>query len=330
MAKRRKRRQARKQRRSAPRPASALALASVPSAPTFFRLPLADPQTRDLLNKATSRLKPLIWMRDRESVKQIKRARTAEEVLDLVTLASGLGEMAWQDRMRQFGPEVVPLISERLKTVKNIREEETRDMAFEKLIAELSWRGDAGATALMERFDDLNDYGRSLACVVLGLLGAQASADKMWAFYQRVEHNRRETYFVGALWGLIDLKDERAGGALANLLMWGRNFYELFGFLSLAGDARAVAPLLIVTLQPTEEEQSHALMALVSVAHRIGRDALLAELDKVTLPEEPREDLEAIAGDLLAKAASKAKEYFALFYRGLTPGDMARAFAEED
>jgi len=76
-------------------------------------------------------------MRDREKVKQIKRAKTAKEVLDLVTMASGLGEMAWEDRMRQFDPEVVPLISEHLKTVKNIQEEETRDMTFEKLIAEL-------------------------------------------------------------------------------------------------------------------------------------------------------------------------------------------------
>jgi hypothetical protein len=54
----------------------------------------------------------------------------------------------------------------------------------------------------------------------------------MWAFYEKVKRDRRGTYFVGALWGLIDLKDGRAGGALADLLIQGRNFYELFGFLS--------------------------------------------------------------------------------------------------
>jgi len=280
-----------------------------------------------LTRKALSRLKPFVWARDRERVKQVKRARTAEEVLDLVTLASGLGETTWQDRMRQFGPEVVPLISERLKTVENVREKETRDMALEALIAELRWRGDAGAKALVERFDDLNDYGRSLACVVLGLLGAQASADKMWAFYQKVRRNQRRTHFVGALWGLIDLKDERAGGALAELLMQGRNFYELFGFLSLAGDARAVNPLLMAVAQLPEKEQTHASMALVSVAHRIGRDALLAESDKVANPEEPREAREGVVDDLLARPASKAEEYFALFYRGLTADDTARMFS---
>jgi hypothetical protein len=199
-------------------------------------------------------------------------------------------------------------------------------MTFEKLIAELRWRGDAGATVLMERFDDLNDYGRSLACVALGLLGAQASADKIWTFYQRAERNQSETYFVGALWGLIDLKDERAGGALASLLMWGRNFYELFGFLSLAGDVRAVIPLLMAVTQLPEKEQRHASMALVSVSHRIGRDALLTELDKIGRPEEPRRERVAVADDILATPAGEAEEYFALFYRGLIPDDLARAF----
>jgi hypothetical protein len=248
-------------------------------------------------------------------------------VLDLVTVASGLGETAWQDRMRQFGPEVVPLISKRLKTVRNIRDEATQDMALEKLIAELRWRGDAGAGALMDRFNDLNDYGRSLACVVLGLLGARGGADGMWIFYQRIVRKQRPTYFVGALWGLIDLKDDRAGGALAELLMQGRNFYELFGFLSLAGDARAVVPLLMAATQLPETKQTHASMALVSVAHRIGRDALLAEFEKVAKPQELEEAREGTADDLLAQPTSKAEEYFALFYRGLGPGDVARMFS---
>lgn len=327
MAKRRKHRRVKGQRRPAQRPGRAPAPASIPSAQTFFRFPLADPQTRDLLRQATSRLKPVIWTRDRAAVEQIKRAGTAEEVLDLVTVASGLGETAWQDRMRQFGPEVVPLISKRLKTVRNIQDEATQDMALEKLIAELRWRGDAGAGVLMDRFNDLNDYGRSLACVVLGLLGAQGGADRMWTFYQRIVRKRRSTYFVGALWGLIDLKDDRASGALAELLIQGRNFYELFGFLSLAGDARAVVPLLMAATQLPETEQTHATMALVSVAHRIGRDALLAEFEKVAKPQEPKEARKGIADDLLAQPTSKAEEYFALFYRGLKPGDVARMFS---
>lgn len=328
MAKRRRSRSGAGRRKPVQRK-SAPARARVPSAPTLFRFLLTDPRTRDLWHKATSLLKPVLWMRDGAAVKQVKSAKTAEELVDLVTLASGLGETAWRERMRQFGPEIVPLISERLKTVGSIRDKAIRDMAFEKLIAELRWRGDAGAEALLERFDDLNDYGKSLACVVLGLLGAQASADQLWAFYQEVEHNRRETYFVGPLWGLIDLKDERAGGALANLLSKGRDFYELFGFLSLAGDARAVVPLLVGAMQKPQEENMDAAMALLSIVHRIGRDAFLAELDKVVLPEEPRKDREAFVEEILTKPASAAEEYFASFYRGLTPEDVAQVFGRD-
>lgn len=328
MAKRRRSRRGSRRRKPAQRPKPAPARVSVPSAQTFFRYHLINPQTRDLVHKATSILKPVLWMRDGGDVKRIKSARTAEELLDLVPLARGLGDAAWQDRMRQFSPEVVPLISERLKTVRNIRDKETRSMTLEKLIAELRWRGDAGAEVLLERFDDLNNYGKSLACVALGLLGAQASADKMWAFYQKVKRNWRDTtHFIGPLWGLIDLKDERAGGALADLLSEGRDFYELFGFLSLAGDARAVVPLL-GAMQKPREENMHAAMALVSTAHRIGRDAFVAELDKVA-SEELREDWEAFAEEILSKPASAAEEYFASFYRGLTPDDVAQVFGKD-
>lgn len=279
------------------------------------------------MDKASSMLKPILWMRDGATVKKIELAKTAEELLDLVTLAKGLGEITWRERMHQFGPEVVPLISERLETVGDIRDKETRSMVLEKLIAELRWRGDAGAKVLLERFDDLNDYGKSLACVALGLLGAQASADKLWAFYQKVKRNWRETtHFVGPLWGLIDLKDERAGGALADLLSEGRDFYELFGFLSLAGDARAIVPLMVRAMQKPREKNIDATMTLVSIAHRIGRDAFGAELDKVVLPEESREARKAFVDAILSQPVSAAEDYFALFYRGLTPDDVAQVF----
>jgi hypothetical protein len=216
----------------------------VPSAATLFRFGVLDPTTTGLMDKATAILKPVLWARDGEIVQQIRRARTAEEVIDLVTLARGLGEPEWQKRMRQFGPEVVPIISERLRTVKEIREEDLRDMTVEKLIGVLRWHGGAGAQVLLERFDALNDYGQSLACVMLGLLEEQEGADRIWHFCQKTARNRRESYFVGALWGLIDLKDERVGLALVQLLKSKHFFYELFGFFSLAGDARAVLPLL--------------------------------------------------------------------------------------
>jgi len=199
-------------------------------------------------------------------------------------------------------------------------------VALERLITQLRWRGDAGAEALMECFDDLTDYGRSQACVALGLLNAQASADKLWAFYQETVRDQRETYFIGALWGLIDLRDKRAADALADLLRDGRHFYELFAFLSMAGDARSVAPLMRRAMQMPKDDSLEPAMALLGIAHRIGRDALVAALDELTPHEEPREDLEAVADDVLSRPASLVEQYFALFYRGLTPDDLAQLF----
>jgi hypothetical protein len=301
----------------------------VPSAATFFRFGVLDATTTGLMDRATSLLKPVLWARDGESVKQIRRARTAEELIDLVTLARGLGEPAWQKRMHQFGPEVLPLISERLKTVKGIKDKDVRDMAVEKLIVVLRWHGDAGAQVLLERFDDLNDYGQSLACVMLGLLEAGEGADQIWRFYQKVMYNRRESYFVGALWGLIDLKDGRAGQALVGLLKGKRFFYELFGFFSLAGDAHAVLPLTDEIQRRPDEYKGDPLMALIGVAHRIGREALLAEFEKGAAPDEPQEDrqeMEALADELLAKPVEDVQEYFGLFHRGLTENDLAGLF----
>jgi hypothetical protein len=276
------------------------------------------------MDRATSLLKPVLWVRDGENVRQIRRAGTAEEVLDLLPLAHGLGEPEWYKRMRQFGPEVAPLICERLRTVKAIRDEDERDMTVEKLIGVLRQHGDAGASVLLECFDDLDDYGQSLASVMLGLLGAEASSDRIWRFYRKVMYKRRESHFVGALWGLIDLKDERAGLALVRLLENKRFFYEMFGFFSLAGNARAVLPLLDEIDWRPDETKGDPMMALIGVVHRIGREAVLAEFEKGAAPDDTREDMEALADVLLAKPIEDVHEYFALFYRGLTPDDLAR------
>jgi hypothetical protein len=98
----------------------------------------------------------------------------------------------------------------------------------------------------------------------------------------------------------------------------------LFGFLSLAGDARAVLPLVKEIHWRQDEKKDDPMMALIGVAHRIGREAVLAEFEKGAEPDDPREDMEALAGDLLAKPLEGVQEYFALFYRGLTPDDLAR------
>jgi hypothetical protein len=280
------------------------------------------------MRKITSMLTPTLWLRDREAVNRIKRARTAEEALDLVHLAKGLGEPAWEDRMRRFGPEVLPLIAQHLKAVMDIRDEDIQDMVMEHLIAELRWRGSAGADVLLDCFDHLNNYGKSLACVTLGLLGAQAAADRIWSFYQQSQSMRDGEYWIGALWGLIDLKDERAGEALADLLVEGRDFYERFGFVALAGDARAVIPLLKMLVRTPADDSDDVKIALLGVVHRIGREAFVAELEKAVPPGRSREEIESLVDRWLAQPVSLVKEHFTLFYHGLGSDEVERVLQE--
>lgn len=315
-----------RQRRPVGRSGVTAAHINVPSAASVYRFSLVDPESRDLVDRATSWLKPLIGARDRDAVTRIKRAKSAKEVIELVSLATGLGEPVWQKRVRQFGLQAVPLISQRLAVLPQTREKDLRHMMLEKLIGALRWQGDAGAKVLLERFDGLDDYGRSLACVVLGLLRERSAADRLWHFYQRVVHNRRESHFVGALWGLIDLGDERTGEALADWMGQGRDFCELYGFLSLAGDARVIVPLLSRVARESKENEQ-AAMALVSIAHRIGRDAFMAELGKIVIPDEPAQEREPFAERFFSVPEGRAREYFGWFYRGLTPEDLARAFS---
>ena len=334
MAKRRKRRSVgrRRQAEQRPGPRKVVELVAgeytrevdrVPSAATFFRFGLVNVETRNLLDKVFSMAGPIVRVRDKDRVDEIMRARTAQEVIDLVHLAGGLGEDAWHKRMSEFGSEVLPLIAERLRTARQAhRKRDEIDSVYERLIAELRWRGNAGAEVLMACFDDLNDYGRSLACVVLGLLGARAGADRMWAFYEKVAHTQG-SHRIGALWGLIDLKDERVSDALVGRLIKRDVFYETFGFLSLAGNERAVGPLLWAATQVPQKDRSQPLMALVSIAHRIGRDGLVAELEKHLAPDRPQ-DVDLVANETFCIPASEAEEYFGLFYRGLRPGDLSR------
>jgi hypothetical protein len=280
----------------------------VPSAATLYRFTLLNEETRDLMNNTLSRFKPLFWLRDGGSVNQIRRAKTAEELLDLLPLATGLADSAWQEQMSRFGPEVEPLIAERLKTVGRGRHKEKEDMVLEKLTTVLRWRGETGGQVLLENFDSLSRYGRCLACVVLGLLQLQVGADKMWTFYQQVVRQRGDTFFVGALWGLIDLQDERAGEALVELLQQRRQFYELYGFLSLAGDERAVLPLLHALQRMPEEARTDPTMA--------------------ASPQETRADREAAVEAILSKPADYARTHFQLFYRGLTAADLDQIFSE--
>ena len=297
-----------------------------PSAQTMYRAHLVDPQFEDIIAQATAQVSPEVWERDRGDAQRIEQAPTVEDVLDLIPIASGTAEPSWHRRMQQFGDEAVPLITKRLRGARKIEDDHVRSLTYEHLLSALRWKGEAGASALLDCFDELGTYGQSLACISLGLLDAQDAAPTIWAFYESVKRNNSENYLVGALWGLIDLQEPRAADALTELLFEGHYFYELFGFLSLAGDIQAVLPLLLLSTlgaRISKDVAQHAAMALVSIGHRVGRESLLAEFEKVgsglTGQQKHRE---STVDDILAASPQTAEEYFALFYRGLQPEDI--------
>ncbi|WPL16589.1 hypothetical protein Thiowin_01556 [Thiorhodovibrio winogradskyi] len=47
----------------------------------------------------------------------------------------------------------------------------------------MSKKSHAKGEALTQCWDALDDYGRSLACIAFGLLGAQDAAERLWSFF---------------------------------------------------------------------------------------------------------------------------------------------------
>ena len=284
----------------------------VPSAATFFYFSIVDRETQAVIRKKMSSLKGELLLRDGPRIQQINRAQTAEEVLDLTPLATGLGANAWQKRIEQFGPEILPLIAERLRKAKRIKDEMAQDLTYEQLLGELRWRGDAGADVLMAVFDDLDLYGRCLACIVLGLLGRSDAGDRMLKTYYAAIKKTEERLFVGPLWGLVLLRDERAARVLADEALEGKRYYELFGFLALVGDETCVYPLLTILLDKDDPNHDAADVALTSIVHRIGKQAF------VDIFEDPGPSyadlLTKLADRCLATPMSEVEDFFSLFY----------------
>ncbi len=298
---------------------------AAPSAQTLLRTMLLDPETRSMVAARAARLDPTLWKRDQKRLERIESARSVEELLERATSATGMGEEAWLRRMGEFGPGAAPAIAEGFRRLNLAPLHKDRTVIEEKCVEGLRWCGEAGIAPLLEIWDTLSNYGRSLAAVALGLLQARQAADRIWGLYQTVKDNRRENLLIGALWGLIDLHDERAADALWELLEQGRRFYELFGFVCRAGDRRAVIPLLQLAVEGDRASREQAVWAMTGVAHRIGRSVLLEELARASPPDDGAATTrDAVADRIFSFSAAAAQEYFALFYQsgGIEPANV--------
>jgi hypothetical protein len=216
--------------------------------------------------------------------------------------------------MRGFGPSGANAIADRL-TGGWLRDYPKAQAGIqERCIGALRWCDNENADALMRCWDAFDDYGRSLACVLVGLLNVHAETGRVWKYFQTIRA-QPNLYFVGSLWGLIDLRDPRAADGLAELMAERPTFYELYGFISRMGDDRVIFPLLEEVLTKSEQTSADAMWALTGVAHRVGRDELVRLLTDGT-NDATRAQAEAFVNRIFIYDQDAVERNFETFYAG--------------
>jgi hypothetical protein len=294
---------------------------------TLFRVELLDLQMRALLQQSLERLNRLLEPEEHTVLSEIEAAATPEALIDLAGSANGFLKIAWSRQAERFGLEILPLVAMQLRGSRGASAEIRQQIGANTLIAELRWRGQAGVELLLELFDDLDEEDQELACVVIGLVGLpeakrQEGIDRIRGYLEQVENEPQNTWPVGARWALIDLKDPQVADLLYLDLAEGGNYPEIWGFLSLAGNARAATLLLALTAELPEDQRDDPMLTLVSIAHRIGRADFIQTLVGDEQDREVLAEIEEMVDALLSIEASTAKEYFSLFYRGFSADEV--------
>ena len=100
------------------------------------------------MQRTTPAILPALQHRDGPKIALIQATDNVTARLDLLPLATGLAEMIWDQRMRRFGDEALPLIAQRLWAAAAMANQQIRGVVCEKLIANLRWRGEQGAIVL--------------------------------------------------------------------------------------------------------------------------------------------------------------------------------------
>jgi len=287
---------------------------AVPSAQTMWRTMHLDFSVQEKLIETAMDVQPSMWKRDASKIRRIEEAADLAAVLDLTPVATGLADYAWLKRMREFGASAAPGIVARLQSDWMRSHRSASAGIQERFIGALRWCADAGAEALIDSWDALDDYGRSLACVALGLLDAHSAADRLWQFFERTR-STPSTDWIGPLWGLIDLADARAADALLELLLAKRVFYERYGFLCRAGDQRAVVPVIAAMLDGPEALHADAMWALTGIAHRLGRDRFGEVLSgEGGVAQTSTETIETLVDRIFLYSQQDAEKHFEAFY----------------
>jgi hypothetical protein len=287
---------------------------NLPNVSTMWRTVHLEFSVQAQLLEQALEIRPSLRQSDGPRIRRVEEAADLAALIELAPIAGGLAEYPWLKRMQAFGASTVPEIVARVRGDWLRLHRQTGAGVQERLIAALRWSGEAGAQGLADCWDGFDDYGRGLACVALGLLDAKPEADRLWTFLENTL-SAPKPHWVGALWGLIDLDDPRAADALLQCLKTEHYFYERQGFLSRAGDARAVRPLMSEILDGPERLRGDAMWALTGIAHRLGREAFaLALQGDEESTEELAQTIEAHVERFFKYPQEDVERHFETFY----------------
>ncbi|HEY3289281.1 MAG TPA: hypothetical protein VGK87_04055 [Anaerolineae bacterium] len=248
--------------------------------------------------------------------RRIIEATNPADVVRMTTLSRGVAQLAWTQRMNEFGAAALPHIVRRLKSSQSIFNPDERHIVTERLIGALRRMGAMGGQALFECFNNLDAYGQSLACVALGILKTEPAIEPVWRFYQRVKTDADTGLIVGALWGLIGLRDERVDEIMADLMKAGRIYAEQIPFAALAGGEstlRALAHRLSVAVAKDhhKDERDDILMAIAAIGHRLGMERLRSVLDDCV---EPAATVQSIIDIVERTPPERVATYFKMYF----------------
>lgn len=254
--------------------------------------------------------------------KRIVEATCAADVVRLAALSRGVAQLAWVQRMNEFGDAAIPSIVRRLKSSQSVADEDERHIVVERLIGALKRLGPPGGQALLDCFNNLDDYCQSLAAVTLGVLRVEAARDTIWRFFQRVRKNPQPDHLVGALWGLLELQHPQVDEAMAGLMNDGRFFAEQYPFMALGGGKACVQPLTqrlsgaVVGAERYKDERDDILLALAAIGHRLGLEAYRAVLNEVV---EPEQTVDSIVDVAVQSTPERIAGYFKMYFAPIDP-----------
>jgi len=292
---------------------------------TIFRTRHYDRASAELIEQTARKLVPAFLLNLDPLMQRIERAARNElpaELLDLGDEVTGLTRFVWAQKVYQLGPGIISLVQQRLSDCQTESDRDACRARNENLIGLLRWHVGEGAGAILDVFDRLDGYGKSLASVSLGLLGEGRAAGKIWDFYHRARAVPLIADWIGALWALLDLEDTGLDHELAELLTERRIFPELFGFISRAGGEETTLPLLLYAIEVEEDLRPDAFMALVGIVNRLGKQRFAQLLARMVEADAPQEEIEAVVAEILTYSETRVREYFPIYYRGMQATDL--------